>query len=137
MNRCWFAGRVVAVKRKYRLTVDRREAAALERVLSACRSTDMVFATSRSTPAPARPKPRPPSASGDTVDALRLYDDNGNGRITCREARRHGNATVPSANRRVSTHWLRSRPGGRRHRYRSPSNPRAGTLENGGAIIPH
>ena len=29
MNRCWFAARVVAVKRTYGLTVDRREAAAL------------------------------------------------------------------------------------------------------------
>ena len=36
MNRCWFAARVVAVKRKYALTIDRREATALERVLSGC-----------------------------------------------------------------------------------------------------
>ena len=32
-------------------------------------------------------------ASGD--DALALYDDNRNGRITCKEARRHGIAPVP------------------------------------------
>ena len=95
MNRCWFAGRVVAVKRKYRLTVDRREADALERVLSACKSTAMVFATSRTMPAPAMPAARPPDASGDMPDALRLYDDNRNGRITCKEARRHGIAPVP------------------------------------------
>ena len=88
MNRCWFAARVVAVKRKYRLTVDRREAAALERVLSSCRSTGMVFA------APARPEAQRPVA-GESVDALRLYDDNRNGRITCAEARRHGIAPVP------------------------------------------
>ena len=94
MNRCWFAARVVAVKRKYGLTVDRQEAAALERVLSRCSSTDMVFATRSSTPTPATPKARQP-APGDTVDALRLYDDNGNGRITCAEARRHGIAPVP------------------------------------------
>ena len=38
MNRCWFAGRVVAVKRKYGLTIDGREAQPLEGVLSgACR----------------------------------------------------------------------------------------------------
>ena len=36
MNRCWFAGRVVAVKRKYGLSVDAREARALEGVLSGC-----------------------------------------------------------------------------------------------------
>ncbi len=94
VNRCWFAARVVAVKRQYGLTVDRREAAALERVLSGCSSTDMVFATRPSTPTPATPKARQP-APGDTVDALRLYDDNGNGRITCAEARRHGIAPVP------------------------------------------
>ena len=44
MNRCWFAGRVVAVKRKYGLTVDAREARALEGVLSGCSSTEMVVA---------------------------------------------------------------------------------------------
>ena len=41
-NRCWFAARVVAVRRKYGLTVDRLEADALESVLSACESTAMV-----------------------------------------------------------------------------------------------
>ena len=95
MNRCWFAGRVVVVKRKYGLTIDRREAAALERVLSACASTDMVFATDLSMPTPAKPKARSPAASDDPVDALKLYDDNRNGRITCSEARRHGIAPVP------------------------------------------
>ena len=43
MNRCWFAARVVAVKRKYALTVDRREADSLERVLSGCTSTVMIM----------------------------------------------------------------------------------------------
>ncbi len=41
MNRCWFAARVLAVRRKYALTVDAREAAALERVLSGCTTTRM------------------------------------------------------------------------------------------------
>ena len=95
MNRCWFAHRVVSVKRKYGLTVDRREAAALEQVLSACTSKDMVFAAGRSTGALRIPKPSPPSSSGDRVDALGLWDDNGNGRITCKEARRYGIAPVP------------------------------------------
>ena len=35
-----------------------------------------------------------PRSTGEP-DALALYDDNGNGRITCREARRHGIAPVP------------------------------------------
>ena len=42
MNQCWFAARIVTVRLKYRLTVDRREAAALERVLSGCASTAMI-----------------------------------------------------------------------------------------------
>ena len=42
-NRCWFAARIVAVKRKYALTVDAREASALHRILSSCTSIDMQF----------------------------------------------------------------------------------------------
>ena len=45
---------------------------------------------SPNTPAPA---PQPPPAQGG--NALELYDDNGNGRITCAEAERHGIAPVP------------------------------------------
>ena len=95
MNQCWFAHRIVSVKRKYGLTVDHREAEALEHVLSACTSTDMVITAGRSAGAPRIPKLPPPSSSGDTVDALEQWDDNGNGRITCKEARRHGIAPVP------------------------------------------
>ena len=95
MNRCWFARRVVAVKGKYRLTVDRREAAALERVLSSCSSTDMVFATRSPASTPTMPKAPTTTPVRKTVDALRLYDDDRNGRITCSEARRHGIAPVP------------------------------------------
>lgn len=83
MNKCWFAARVVAVKFKYSLTVDRDEAIALQRVLSNCTSTDMIFTDLQ--------------VIEPTVIAvaLRLYDDNRNGRITCAEARRHGIAPVP------------------------------------------
>ena len=41
-NRCWFAARMVAVRRKYGLTIDWRQADALKCVLSACDSTEMV-----------------------------------------------------------------------------------------------
>ena len=41
MNRCWFAQRIVEVRRKYGLTIDRREAEALERILVACSSVEM------------------------------------------------------------------------------------------------
>ena len=96
MNRCWFANRMVEVRRKYRLTIDRREADVLEGILSSCSSTEIVFRSSNAAPpestaSPASPNVAPP---GD-VDALRLWDDNHNGRITCREARRHGIAPVP------------------------------------------
>ena len=43
-NRCWFAGRVIAVKQKYGLSVDAREARALEGILSRCTSSVMVMA---------------------------------------------------------------------------------------------
>ena len=35
-NRCWFAATIVAVRREYDLTIDRREAAALDAVLLEC-----------------------------------------------------------------------------------------------------
>ena len=90
-NRCWFAARVVEVRLKYGLTIDRREADALERVLSACKSTEMVVGECE--PSSAAPASLPSAQSGG--DPLQLYDDNGNGRITCAEARRHGIAPVP------------------------------------------
>lgn len=40
-NRCWFAHRVVQVKTKYGLSVDRAEASALRKVLRNCRSTQV------------------------------------------------------------------------------------------------
>ena len=42
LNECWFASRVVQVRRKYGLTINRREADTLEGVLSACKSTEMI-----------------------------------------------------------------------------------------------
>lgn len=42
-NRCWFAHQIVLVKRKYGMTVDIREARALESVLSGCASTKMIM----------------------------------------------------------------------------------------------
>lgn len=90
-NRCWFANRVVEVRRKYKLTIDRREAAALEQVLSSCGSTEMVVHAG-----PVRQSP----ASDGEVDfsrepALLSWDTNKNGRISCKEARAHGIAPVP------------------------------------------
>ena len=91
-NRCWFAGRVLDVKRAYRLTVDRREAAALEHILSRCTSTAMEPLVCRTAPPSAGSATQAPNGRDD---ALTRYDDNRNGRITCKEARRHGIAPVP------------------------------------------
>ncbi len=40
-NTCWFADRVIKVRQKYRLTIDQREAAVLERVLNRCPGVTM------------------------------------------------------------------------------------------------
>ena len=63
----------------------------LEGILSGCTSTAMVVRQSR----PAQTAtPVPALGGGQTGDALQRYDDNGNGRITCAEARSYGIAPV-------------------------------------------
>ena len=52
-NRCWFAQTVLDVRREYSLTIDQREADALERVLSGCSSTAI------SCTLPTEPEPEP------------------------------------------------------------------------------
>jgi hypothetical protein len=113
-NRCWFANRVVEIKQRYRLTVDRNERDSLQGVMERCDSFDMIFYDDNST-----------SPSGNSVVenaknkintfivtgrsktekvvsdikekyALAMYDDNENGRITCAEARAHDIAPVQS-----------------------------------------
>ena len=42
-NKCWFSQRVVDIRKKYGLTIDRREADLLEAVLSHCPSTEMII----------------------------------------------------------------------------------------------
>ena len=46
-NACWFVSTVIDVRRKYRLTIDRLEAAAIDRVLAACVSTSLVPSSCR------------------------------------------------------------------------------------------
>ena len=90
-NRCWFAARVVEVRRAYGLTIAQREAMALARLLTACASTEMDRLTCHAQSASDR---RAGSSVDGGTDALARYDDNRNGRITCKEARRHGIAPV-------------------------------------------
>ena len=92
INRCWFAHRVLQVRLKYGLSIDRREAEALERVLSTCTTTEIEASDCSAASELRASGPKTPQSG---VDALRLWDDNRNGRITCREARRHGIAPVP------------------------------------------
>ena len=105
LNQCWYVDRVVKVRLKYGLTIDRNEAEAIDAVLSGCDSTELVISNqgvTKTATATPRPTPRPKATATATatatpaggVDALALYDDNGNGRITCAEARNHGIAPV-------------------------------------------
>ncbi len=91
LNQCWYASRIVAVKRKYGLSVDRREVTALQRILSQCSSVAMEVRECKIVEAPAKVQHSPQQSSSD---ALAKWDDNRNGRITCSEARRHGIAPV-------------------------------------------
>ena len=104
LNQCWFVNRVVAVKRRYGLSMDVREAQAALAVLASCPSFAMEFVAAPEA-APTAAAEGTPAASSETEqqsgpqpegDPLSLYDDNGNGRITCAEARRHGIAPMHS-----------------------------------------
>ena len=95
LNQCWYVDRTLQVRREYGLTIDRTEADAADRILAGCQSIEMVV-LAPGTSATATPTPTAaatPTQSPD-VDALALWDDNGNGRITCAEARAHGIAPV-------------------------------------------
>ena len=94
-SRCWFAGRVLEVRRAYGLTIDRQEADALEAILSNCMDTDMEpMVCIESSPPAAREVEK---ADREVDEVLALYDDDANGRISCDEARRHGIAPVRPA----------------------------------------
>ena len=93
LNRCWFVDRVVQVRQKYGLTIDQREVDAIEAVLSNCISFELVVLTATAQASPTASATSAPS-SDSQVDALAMWDDNGNGRITCAEARSHGIAPV-------------------------------------------
>ena len=86
-NRCWFAGRAIAVRQRYGLTIDRREGDTLDQVLAGCASTELITFARGETPAAPAPSVRVP-------EAIAAWDDNGNGRVSCAEARAHGIAPV-------------------------------------------
>ena len=106
MNACWLAARTLDGRRKYGLTIDRAESVAVEKILTGCPSTDMV----RHAASPRSAPPTPASVLNPAgVDALALWNDNRNGRITCAEARRHGIAPVPKGH--PAYRWMWDRDG--------------------------
>ncbi len=65
-------------------------------MLRFCLTTELPAIPDGPLPPPASSLPETPDAKPlESIDALRLWDDNRNGRITCTEARRHGIAPVP------------------------------------------
>ena len=90
LNACWYVDRTLQVRRKYELTIDQAEADAADKVLAGCTSTALIVRPRGATQTPT-PTPTPAPSN---VDALAMWDDNGNGRITCAEARAHGIAPV-------------------------------------------
>lgn len=112
-NVCWFAQTVVQVKAKYSLSMDDSEANAAIEILQRCdpradcQSLNAVatlncYAGIAPTPIqiqtalqqPTEPAQPPTQQAPAPINALALYDNNGNGRITCAEARSHGIAPV-------------------------------------------
>ena len=75
--------------------IDRRERDALARTLAGCADTEIDMTQRRTVAVGAAPPRREAVSAAGGTDALARYDDNGNGRITCAEARRHGIAPVP------------------------------------------
>ena len=93
LNQCWYVDRTIQVRVKYALTIDRAEAEAVDRVLAGCESTAMIVLEPGTSAGTAPAGDTAPASSGQR-NALELYDDNGNGSITCAEARAHGIAPV-------------------------------------------
>ena len=63
----------------------------LEGILSGCASTEMIVLES---PPASTATPASAPEGEEVSSALEMYDENGNGRITCAEARNHGIAPV-------------------------------------------
>ncbi len=80
-NQCWFVDRVVAVRQKYRLTIDRREADAIDAVLGSCESTAMIVSDRRAALTPPAPLPnaRSQTKCGPYRNCTELRRDHPNG----------------------------------------------------------
>ena len=79
-NQCWFAARVIAVKQRWGLSVDEREAQFLKTALAGC--------TPEQIARPVCEASETTTTTGGSAEAwLARCDANGNGRVTCAEAR--------------------------------------------------
>ena len=94
VNQCWYVNQIILVKRKYNLTINQREASAIDRVLSNCETAAMQIYNSPVTKRHHTLPNSAPTTPNSGSSPLALWDDNNNGRITCAEARRHGIAPV-------------------------------------------
>ena len=94
-NKCWFVHRIIHVRLKYDLTIDRKEADAIDRIMENCESFQLVFYEGSPT------SPTPTSQ----------WDEDGDGRVTCREARKAGIAPVRSTHPAYKFMWDRDGDG--------------------------
>jgi len=93
-NKCWFSNRIVEIRQKYKLTIDINEARTLENTLRNCESFEMIMFEGRPDQGDLNAISNVQVPNISLKSALTLYDDNGNGKITCKEARAHGIAPV-------------------------------------------
>ena len=105
-NHCWFAARVIAVRQRYGLTIDRREADALDQVLAGCASTELITFARGEVPATVTPTVRVP-------EAIAAWDDNRNGRVSCAGSSSARDRTGDARPSGVPVHarWRRRRRG--------------------------
>lgn len=79
-NQCWFAGRVIAVKQRWSLSVDAREAVFLKTALAGCSAADIARPRCEAIPGGGAPVELAPE------EWLERCDRNENRRVTCSEA---------------------------------------------------
>ena len=94
---CQYAIDWTTVKARWELFASEAEAASLSEMLEDCTPALTLTVIQHDIPEPAGTPPAtstPSEEGGETDDALEMYDDNGNGRISCAEARSHGIAPV-------------------------------------------
>ena len=86
------------VRLQFDLTIDERERDELESILSGCATTEMIVQER-----PSDPQKTPVGDDEEVGNALEIYDDNGDGRITCAEARNHDIAPFAADTPRTSS----------------------------------